>query len=488
MNLRGYLLKQAWYAIKARPIFLVLILSIPPSFSHAIVIRHDVNDKAYKELGEQYAASVAYINGCTSTLIEPHWLLTAAHCVYGRERKLSTATHLDKRYRIEFVTAHPWYNDKNDKFYDIALVQLKDPILNGRPAKLYSDQDEKGKPVVFVGKGTYGNGQIGYIEHDTVQRGATNTIIDVNEQTVSFRFDAPEKATRLEGISGPGDSGGPAFVELGSELYVAGVSSYQVPTKESPEAHYGVSEYYSRVSTYHQWLQSIMTTATNTTPPLVESMKSGSRRKLLNSIDEKTLADNSILSEAFYQSIVHNRTKLASLLIKQIDSAKDIRVNHVSLFEFALLANRKKYYEMLQKSLGDKVTHEKESALLVLLINHYKKSARIVDKARQVLEQGANINAKSAFSDTFGKTPLIVAIWDSNLDLVKYLIEQGADINTSDSMGDTPLMKAASLGKANIVRYLLERYADVQLTNINGKTAFDLAKNDNIKSIFESYH
>jgi secreted trypsin-like serine protease len=239
--------------------YLIIIVLFITYSAKAIIIRHDVDDKEYRKLGERYSASVAYIRGrgCASTLITPKWLLTAAHCVAGREKSLTKATHLGDEYPIESLVVHPQFDIANDKVNDIALIQLKKPVLKGSPAKLYTLKNEKGKPVVFTGSGYFGNGIKGITKRNHKQRGATNTIVGVSEQVIKFQFDFPNKATPLEGISGPGDSGGPAFITIDSQLYVAGVSSYQV-VNEFKEAHYGVEERYSRVSTHYPWIESVI--------------------------------------------------------------------------------------------------------------------------------------------------------------------------------------------------------------------------------------
>jgi secreted trypsin-like serine protease len=78
---------------------------------------------------------------------------------------------------------------------------------------------------------------------------------------LQFRFDAPGDAgtTALEGISGEGDSGGPAYFERDRVVYVVGVSSGQDPRPaDGHVGHYGVLEYYPRVSAYADWIHSTM--------------------------------------------------------------------------------------------------------------------------------------------------------------------------------------------------------------------------------------
>ena len=74
---------------------------------------------------------------------------------------------------------------------------------------------------------------------------------------LQFRFDRPgdPAITELEGISGPGDSGGAAFQEIDGKLYVVGVSSWQDtrPTGRK-QGLYGVIEHYVRVSSHYDWI------------------------------------------------------------------------------------------------------------------------------------------------------------------------------------------------------------------------------------------
>ena len=87
--------------------------------------------------------------------------------------------------------------------------------------------------------------------------------------------------------------------------------------------------------------------------------------------------------------------------------------------------------------------------------------------AQDLLARGADINAHAIIS-TSGQgvdyTPLMWAVrrgWD---DIVRFLIEKGADVNLADEKGITPLMTAATSGNGerfiSIVRLLVEAGAD----------------------------
>ena len=76
-----------------------------------------------------------------------------------------------------------------------------------------------------------------------------------------FRFDDPRshlgRALPLEGISGPGDSGGPALLPTPHGLRVAGISSAQRDYGAS-EGTYNVDEYYVRISAVREWIDSVI--------------------------------------------------------------------------------------------------------------------------------------------------------------------------------------------------------------------------------------
>ncbi|EMD31287.1 hypothetical protein CERSUDRAFT_60194, partial [Gelatoporia subvermispora B] len=57
------------------------------------------------------------------------------------------------------------------------------------------------------------------------------------------------------------------------------------------------------------------------------------------------------------------------------------------------------------------------------------------------------------------------------VDIARYLLDQGADVDGADSSGWTALHIAASAGHEDIVRDLLGAGADVKKTNDKGLTA-----------------
>ena len=137
-------------------------------------------------------------------LVQEEWILTAAHVAFATDSYLDSITIANQQYSIKQIILHPqWQNAdviegvKND----IALIQLNQPATDVAPLTLYSNNDEAGKDVIFVGWGDVGNGLTGVEGADGRFRIATNRIEKVDKQWLIFCFDEPPETTKIEGIS-----------------------------------------------------------------------------------------------------------------------------------------------------------------------------------------------------------------------------------------------------------------------------------------------
>mgnify|MGYP001383640655 CR=1 FL=1 len=232
-------------------------LSITPDAS-AIIRRHDRPDRAYLELGSKYPA-VTRLGGGTATLIAPEWIITAAHVSVNLTPFDHSVEFGGRSYRIVGMVRHPkWRAESGPTSVDIALLKLHAPVAGVEPARPYQGRDEKGMKVIFVGPGMSGTGQTGPRADDGKWRGARNTVEDVLENWVTFKFDEPPAGDELEGISGPGDSGGPALVETDEGLRIIGVSSANDDKGAAGPCRYHSTEYYARVSSVIGWLNETM--------------------------------------------------------------------------------------------------------------------------------------------------------------------------------------------------------------------------------------
>ena len=82
-----------------------------------------------------------------------------------------------------------------------------------------------------------------------------------------------------------------------------------------------------------------------------------------------------------------------------------------------------------------------------------------------------------------GMTTLTQCVLDGNFASVRALIKLGANVNAKDRSRWTPLHYAASEGYLNIVRFLLQNNADVTALNSEGQLAVDLAEEGEIKKL-----
>lgn len=77
----------------------------------------------------------------------------------------------------------------------------------------------------------------------------------------------------------------------------------------------------------------------------------------------------------------------------------------------------------------------------------------------RILDKGTHPDA--GLGDGRGYTALQLAAYFGHFDMVKILIERGADVNRADIHGDTPLASAAYAGKTEIAKYLIAKGADI---------------------------
>jgi secreted trypsin-like serine protease len=241
----------------------VLALALVTASASALIHRHDRDERHHRApvgAWPQAVALSAHGGGGEGTLIAPGWVMTAAHVAENKQLGQALAIG-DTTYAIAEIIVHPDFSLRPIQ-HDLALLRLDRPVEGIVPARLYDGAAEVGMDVTFVGAGDQGTGLTGPVQRDRVRRVVTNRVTDSDSLWIRFRFDPPGEGLYHEGISGPGDSGGAAFVETDSVPWVIGVSSWQdtSPT-ERKQGLYGVIEHYTRVSTHLEWIRGVMEAA-----------------------------------------------------------------------------------------------------------------------------------------------------------------------------------------------------------------------------------
>lgn len=102
-----------------------------------------------------------------------------------------------------------------------------------------------------------------------------------------------------------------------------------------------------------------------------------------------------------------------------------------------------------------------------------------------LMAQGASVNIVSENENR--STPLTGAVAKGNIDVVKVLLMHGADPNHVYGDGEfSPLLVAASHGKEGIVALLIQHGAYVNIRNKLGKTPLALAREKGYEAIAKS--
>lgn len=109
--------------------------------------------------------------------------------------------------------------------------------------------------------------------------------------------------------------------------------------------------------------------------------------------------------------------------------------------------------------------HGQLTPLLTAINSGYSEIVKIL------LENGANTELSCD-----GYTPLLLACSAGFTDIAHLLIEHKAHIETCDNEGNTPLLQAALEGHMNTVKYLLIMGANRQAVNYNHESAIELAQ------------
>lgn len=75
---------------------------------------------------------------------------------------------------------------------------------------------------------------------------------------------------------------------------------------------------------------------------------------------------------------------------------------------------------------------------------------------------------------------------DDNLEMVEFLVQNGADVNRQDNEGWTPLHATSSCGFLSIARFLIESDANLAAVSTDGELVVDLADNDRMATLLKT--
>jgi ankyrin repeat protein len=112
-----------------------------------------------------------------------------------------------------------------------------------------------------------------------------------------------------------------------------------------------------------------------------------------------------------------------------------------------------------------------------------------LEKVKLLVEEGADVNYKNIIKDeegdVDGETALINACLEDNLEMAKLLVSLGADVNIPDNFKQTPLMYLCEMNLSyddgyydfvEFVKFLLYSGADINIRDSDGHTVLYIVK------------
>ena len=97
-----------------------------------------------------------------------------------------------------------------------------------------------------------------------------------------------------------------------------------------------------------------------------------------------------------------------------------------------------------------------------------------LDIIRELISADVDVNFIGIFHSP--NAPLMIAIGRQNLNIIRMLLDAGANINRKHVSDETPLMRSvAGDGDLKVVQILVENGADINAENTSGQTALDIA-------------
>ncbi|MCR4623154.1 MAG: ankyrin repeat domain-containing protein [Alphaproteobacteria bacterium] len=235
---------------------------------------------------------------------------------------------------------------------------------------------------------------------------------------------------------------------------------------------------------------------------LVKFIEENKQTELRNYLKKKIPIN--VKNAALRLAVEKNRVKIACMLINNGANPRIKDENGITPLMIAAIKNYPSMVRLLMKMEGGLRTEDNDgnyAAIHAILRNNVEaynelwafkpcglpRKQHLAEILISTLELNRPEMAKILIDNRFQFIPkdgiskaLTIATRKGYFDVVKLLIEKGADINAEDSFGCTALMEACSCGHFDIAKLLIENGADVNVKDeILRVTALMLANNKN---------
>ena len=181
------------------------------------------------------------------------------------------------------------------------------------------------------------------------------------------------------------------------------------------------------------------------------------------------------LEAKLYNAVIDNNTDLLSELLKE----QQVDINFKTENGGTLLhyAKSKEMVEILM-SAGIDWTIQDNEGMTAFAKNFERVYIKIYENILlAMLKEGVDINAAAYFDEA----PVIkiannAATLSANIEQLQFLVKNGADLNIKNSQSYTPLMLAVIKNNIDMVRALLDAGADTSITDNKGRTAKEIGQ------------
>lgn len=233
---------------------------------------------------------------CTGAAISPLHILTAGHCLdlsntgtisilpENVKFYLNFGSNLSHTIQATSLFVHPNYQGfANPNFNDdLAVITLSSSLPTGVPIyDLLRQPLLVGQTLTMVGYGVAGDGlnghssgtssftrkRVGKNNADSFQLDDENPSSQ-RKEIFEFDFDGPDSSTNslggltlgneIETTFGPGDSGGPSFLEINNSLFLAGINTFTLNSPDTLPGTFGTTGGGMIVSSYTDWIDSVI--------------------------------------------------------------------------------------------------------------------------------------------------------------------------------------------------------------------------------------